>query len=108
MVELIERFVGRLPKRIVALEEALAEQDVQTLGELARKLKGAAGGYGFPSISEAAGQLEETAKTQQGLDRLNDEVHGLVGLCRRARAAEGSPSDGATMQIESRGGTGGD
>ncbi len=85
MVELIEQFVGRLSNRIADLEEAFAKQDARMLGELAHKLKGAAGGYGFPSISSAAGQLEKTAKSQKDLDSLNAELTSLVDLCRRAQ-----------------------
>ncbi|MCK4658020.1 MAG: PhnD/SsuA/transferrin family substrate-binding protein [Phycisphaerae bacterium] len=85
MTQLIERFIGRLAQRITDLEQALADRDIETLAGLAHKLKGAAGSYGFQPISEAAGQLEESAKTQQSLDRLNNEVKALVDLCRRAQ-----------------------
>ena len=56
------------------------------MGELAHKLKGAAGGYGFPSISAAAATLEDSARAAEALDKLELEAHALVELCRRARA----------------------
>ena len=50
------------------------------------QLKGAAGGYGFPSITQAAKDLETSAKAQEDLDRLREDVDSLADLCRHARA----------------------
>ncbi len=96
MLELIERFVDRLPRRIAALEQALAEQDIEALATVGHRLKGAAGDYGFMPISEAAAVLERSAKAKHGFGELNEGVQTLVDLCRRARAtAETSEAGGA-------------
>ncbi|HLY38078.1 MAG TPA: CHASE3 domain-containing protein [Candidatus Binatia bacterium] len=79
-------FVGRLPTRIAAMEDAVAMRNLDAVADLAHQLKGAAKGYGFASITEAAAALEAAAQQQGDVDRRLAE---LAGLCRRARAAAG-------------------
>ncbi|MBT6497087.1 MAG: response regulator, partial [Planctomycetaceae bacterium] len=62
MLELVEMFVGELPERIAAIERSIDEQDLETLGVLAHQLKGAAGGYGFPTMTDAARLLDASMK----------------------------------------------
>jgi CheY-like chemotaxis protein len=86
MADIVEMFVAELPGKIAAIEDALARQDLATLGAIAHQLKGAAGGYGFPSITEAAMALEVGAKAQEDLDSLRQRLEALADLCQRARA----------------------
>ncbi len=86
MLELIEMFVEDLPKRAAALEQALREGELSALSRIAHQLKGAAGGYGFPTITEAAAELEQCAKASSDLSRLELEVRRVADLCVRARA----------------------
>ena len=85
-VQLVEMFVAELPDKIAALEQALTDQDFQTLAIKAHQLKGAAGSYGFPSVSEAAMELEAGAKAQEDLDKLRRHFETLTDLCQRTRA----------------------
>ncbi len=91
MVELVEMFVDELPDRVSAIEKALAEQDFETLSGLAHQLKGAAGGYGFPTITDAAKQAETTSKAADDLEKLASDVEAIADLCNRARA---TPTEG--------------
>ena len=52
MRPLVEGFVERLPKRLRALENAIREADWKLVASLSHQLKGAAGGYGFPSLTK--------------------------------------------------------
>lgn len=63
--ELIEFFVGALPERHQALQQALAREDYDELRVMAHQLKGAGGGYGFDDLSCLASQLEEACKHDQ-------------------------------------------
>jgi PAS domain S-box-containing protein len=90
--ELITRFISRLPDRITSLEQALAEQDRTALKELAHKLKGAAGCYGFDPIGAAAGTVEDSAKTDAAFDELQASVQDLLDLCRQIHAANPTTS----------------
>ncbi len=62
MIPLIDAFIGELPPKLRAVEEAFAKQDDRELEHLSHGLKGEAGGYGFEPISSAAEQVEELIK----------------------------------------------
>ena len=98
LAELIEEFVGELPARIQALEQACAAEDADALARLAHQLKGSAGGYGFPSITEVAAELEARAKSQESLDGLRDAVQQVADLCRRAAAGTTSSRPAAAQE----------
>jgi len=83
---LLDRFVARLQERASAIERTFAEGDYDALVVLAHQLKGTAGGYGFPTIGEAAAGLEASAKARRALDDVADRVRAVAELCRRARA----------------------
>ena len=86
MQELVEMFVGELPDRIAAIEKVIDQQDLAALGMLAHQLKGSAGGFGFPTISDAATLLESSAKAGEEPEKLAQQTRALSDLCSRARA----------------------
>ena len=88
--ELLTAFLSEMPKRISALETALSASDLGTLARLSHQLKGSAGGHGYPTITEAASDVERSAKAQAALDVLRKQVNALVDLCLRAGAAQDS------------------
>ncbi len=88
LIELIQAFVGDLPDRLAAIEKTLAEQTLDELARLVHQLKGAAGGYGFPKITDAAGRLESCVKAGADWDQLRARAADLAVLCQRATAAE--------------------
>jgi HPt (histidine-containing phosphotransfer) domain-containing protein len=91
MAELIDLFVGELPKRIATLSEAWRTREFQSLQRLAHQLKGSCAGYGFPSIGTAAAKVEETIRSKPieeiKLDELNAGLKELIDLCHRASAS---------------------
>jgi CheY-like chemotaxis protein/HPt (histidine-containing phosphotransfer) domain-containing protein len=80
-------FVERLPERIAAMEHAFTEGNTDVLADLAHQLKGVATGYGYPTITEAAGMLEAAARSGRDLE---DVLAGLRDLCRRASVPHAS------------------
>jgi HPt (histidine-containing phosphotransfer) domain-containing protein len=86
MLDLVEIFVSELPGRVGAIHQALAHQDFETLQRLAHQLKGAAGGYGFPAITDAAKELELSTNINADIERLDEQFRELADLCTRARA----------------------
>jgi HPt (histidine-containing phosphotransfer) domain-containing protein len=73
---LIPGFVDALEARVAAMHVARAEGRLEDLKVLAHQLKGAAGGYGFKPISDAARELElDPAKLGE-----------LEALCKRAQS----------------------
>jgi HPt (histidine-containing phosphotransfer) domain-containing protein len=88
MRDLLEFFVGALPERVGAMESALAEARLRDLQRLAHQIKGAAGGYGYPILGQAAAALEGSlkAKEQPPIEKIQREVGELISLCQRAIA----------------------
>ena len=85
MAELIGTFVGDLPDRAATIEGALNAADVEALRRAVHQLRGAAGGYGFPSMTTAAGRVEDAIAGGADLVRLLPLTRLLTDLCRAAR-----------------------
>lgn len=86
MSELIAFFSGELTQRVSAMQESIQNKDSEGLKRLAHQLKGAAGGYGYPTIGAAAAELDARLKTapEGGLDTVQAEANALIELCRKA------------------------
>ncbi len=86
MIEIVEYFVEELPKRVQAIRSAVTDSDVQSLRTLAHQLKGAAPGYGFAAIGDAAGVLEASLRVSDGsIEGVMGQVEDLASLCQRVR-----------------------
>jgi HPt (histidine-containing phosphotransfer) domain-containing protein len=59
MAELAELFLEGLSSRIAAIRKAWESRDLGQVRFGSHQLRGAAGGYGFPEIGEAAGLVED-------------------------------------------------
>lgn len=87
MAELVQEFVQELPARMQTLGGFWRASQFDDLRRAAHQLKGAAGGYGFPTISESAGKVEDMLKSSVDIKQMEELQRGideLIGLCRRA------------------------
>ena len=84
--ELVELYAGEMPQRIAALEQAFSEGDRELLCRAAHQMKGAAGSYGFDSITAAAAALEGAVRDGQPPASVQRTLDRLLALCRRIRA----------------------
>lgn len=87
MVELVQYFLDEIGDRITTIQTAARSNDIAGLRTVAHQLKGAAAGYGFEPISEAAGELERLIDATDALEvtgAIQQQVDELVDLCRRA------------------------
>jgi len=77
--ELVANFIEQLPTLLEPVDQAWKDEDWPTLKAKAHDLKGVAGGYGFPQLTEVAGQIEfELAKqTFDGIEPLIDIMWAL-------------------------------
>ncbi len=89
--ELIDAFLAGLPAKVERLEHARSTGGLLDLARLAHQLKGAAGGYGYPSISDAARHVEQHARARTTADSAFDlgvdlasAVEQLLDQCRVA------------------------
>jgi PAS domain S-box-containing protein len=85
--KLVERFLGGLPQRLNGLQEAFKSGDQNQLKTLAHQLKGAAGGYGFAAISQAAGKIEAAVATSAEAPAIEEHLAGLMTLCTQIQGA---------------------
>jgi HPt (histidine-containing phosphotransfer) domain-containing protein len=85
MAELLVYFVGELQHCVDRLTQAWQSASHDDLRILAHQIRGAAGGYGFPTVTSSAAELEQALlsdETQVAL--LKEKVEDLIALCRRA------------------------
>jgi HPt (histidine-containing phosphotransfer) domain-containing protein len=89
MAELVALFLGEMPARARAVRDSFTARDWTVLTTAAHRLRGSAGGYGFPAIGEAAASLEDALRRERGreeaaLERIAAEVDRLAAMCERA------------------------
>lgn len=89
MLEIVEMYVNEMPERISQVQQFWSSQQLDELKRLAHQLKGASGGYGFPTVGKAAGNVENTlmnlanGSNQSSLLQLRDQVEELIHMCQR-------------------------
>ena len=62
------------------MQKLLDDEDFESLKQVAHQLKGAAGGYGFTPLTDAAGRVEARIKTHDAFDAITGEVQSLIAL----------------------------
>lgn len=58
MIELVEAYIEQLPGSFEHIKEAQSNNNWPELKELIHKMKGTAGGYGYPELTQLAAQVE--------------------------------------------------
>jgi signal transduction histidine kinase/CheY-like chemotaxis protein/HPt (histidine-containing phosphotransfer) domain-containing protein len=102
LAPLIERFVETLPARIDALRELGAAGERESFDRQLHQLKGAAGSYGFPTITAAAAEAERAVRDGAAP---REAVGPLVAECARVRmrgAGEARPAQHAHGELGGR------
>ena len=84
--EIVELFVDEMPSRISTLLTQIENNDLDGLKQTAHQLKGAAGSYGFSTISPQAGEVEDMIREGCPAEQIHQSVNDLVALCRRVTA----------------------
>jgi len=84
--DLVVEFVDELPKRLAAIEQALADANLNALRRLTHQLKGSAGGFGFAPITKVAGRVEQQAINGADIESLRTSLAELATLCRKVSA----------------------
>lgn len=92
MAALAEMFLEQLEVRIRELREACRRGDLETVRFGTHQLRGAAGGYGFPEIGRAAGEIEDLLRAASddsaaGGSEISRRLEGLESVFRSIAAA---------------------
>ena len=83
--DLVVMFVDELDRRVDSIRSAFDASDLAELRTISHQLKGAAGGYGFDPIGDAAGRLEyDLIGDEADMSHLSERVEDLILLCRAA------------------------
>ncbi len=90
LAEIVEMFVDEMPDRVEKILNCFESEDWEGLRSASHQLKGAAGSYGFSTITPCAGVLEATVKQTKSEDEIRSAVEDLVSMCRNVRA--GTPA----------------
>ena len=83
---LLQQFVCEIPTRISNIDFAMATDDVVSLKRIVHQLKGACGGYGFPSLTEEAFALEKAIGNETSVKEFASEIARFVANLRRMTA----------------------
>lgn len=85
MTELIDYFVAELGARSEQIAGLLSARKLDELRVVAHQLKGSAGGYGYPALSDAAAVLESRLSApSRDLGQVQRAVNELQDICDRA------------------------
>lgn len=82
LMPLVRQYAHEMTDVIRELQNGLASNDRDGLRRRAHRLRGSAGGYGFPTVASAAGALE-IAATCGNSNNVAERVNRLLLLCRR-------------------------
>jgi len=88
MEELVEIFLQSLGERMEQIKTSWENWDIDTLTRISHQLAGAAGGYGYPSITDAAREVERLLKGNQPRELTDAALEHLWDLCERAKLVE--------------------
>ena len=84
MGELLVLFLSELESKVNAMRTSVESGDVDTLTRVTHQVRGAAGGYGYPQITNIAAQVEETLRGGGSCEQVESTVYDLLGLCLAA------------------------
>ena len=82
MDSLIAKFKEGLPDIMMEFASALENKNSEALSQVAHKLKGMGGSFGFPEITDISSNIESLAR-EQHLDQANEKIKDLNDLCSK-------------------------
>ncbi len=86
LAELGDEFADEMPMKIDAMQAAYQLENLELMLRLVHQLKGAAGSYGFSSITPFAARLEATLKSSADAQAISVQLEDLVSICNRVRS----------------------
>lgn len=79
--ELIVMFLDDLREQVAGIRAAQQQGDSEQVQKLCHQIKGSAGGYGFPAITELAMAAEHACKEQAAQATIDQKVTALLEAC---------------------------
>jgi signal transduction histidine kinase/DNA-binding NarL/FixJ family response regulator/HPt (histidine-containing phosphotransfer) domain-containing protein len=101
---LVSDYVEGLAGQMAILETAFLGSDLDAMKRVAHQVKGSAGSYGFPTITDGAAVLEQYLKDDADRAMVRRHLSELHALCRRAEAGVGlPPPEAEASEVEGAG-----
>lgn len=98
IADIIPLFLANLSGYVEGLDKALRGGDLQAALRICHDLKGTAGGYGYPALSEVAADLERHLKSGQQTVQSGSLMETVRHLSMRAQKALPSSLEEAGIQ----------
>ena len=87
MRDLLDRFVDQLPRQVAQMRDAFDAGDLEALLDLAHRLSGSGGGYGYPDITSAARAIEASIRNGHDPEDVSAAINALQQLSKRVELA---------------------
>jgi PAS domain S-box-containing protein len=88
--KLLTKFISRLPERVSTMQTQLHRQEMEALRQTVHQLRGAAGGYGFQTITDQATRAEQKIKDIVPMDQVRPEIETLIEMVRTIEGYDAS------------------
>jgi PAS domain S-box-containing protein len=88
MLELLQEYRRELRSMCEQLEGHLAHQRREAIADIAHRIRGSGGAYGFPLLTELAADVEMEARDMGETADLHDATRHLLDACDRAISGE--------------------
>ena len=88
--DLVTLFVEEMPGRVANFLDLLNRGEWEELRRAAHQIKGAAGSYGFGTITPCAGKLESAIRDHEPEENIRRAVDDLISLCSSTRPGTAS------------------
>ena len=85
-IDLVKDFVSEFPLKAETIRRCVSEKNLVLLQRTMHQMRGACGGYGFPTLTESAGQIEERLKAGQTLESVEASITEFLNMLARATA----------------------
>lgn len=69
--EVVSTYLNNCRKGLASLKEAIARLDYDYIGTYGHRMKGSGASYGFPTLTETGGSIEQAARARNDGDLLN-------------------------------------
>lgn len=88
MAVLVEEFLSGLAATCEGLRQSLSSADLPSIRRIGHQMKGAGGGYGFPSLTAAGAALQEAVESDAAVsENVRERAGQFLELCARASLA---------------------
>ena len=83
-MDLVQEFVSEFPNKAQTIRGCISGKNLELLQRTMHQMRGACGGYGFPTLTESAGSVEEGLKAGQSLESLEARISEFLNMLQRA------------------------